>query len=68
MNVIECSSCTNWFHFACEGLSEDEFQSYDDATDRDYICIGCRSQNEDVIVEQIGEIEDSQAGSLALME
>ena len=67
MNVIECSSCTNWFHFACEGLSEDEFQSYDDETDRDYICIGCRSQNEDVIAKQIGVIEDSQADSLALI-
>ena len=46
MNVIECSFCTNWFHFDCEGLSEEEFQSYDADIDRDYTCVGCRVQNQ----------------------
>ena len=46
MNVIESSFCTNWFHFDCEGLSEEEFQSYDADIDRDYTCVGCRVQNQ----------------------
>ena len=44
--MIECSFCTNWFNFDCEGLSEEEFQSYDAGIDRDYTCVGCRVQNQ----------------------
>ena len=68
-NVIECSACTEWFHFDCEGMSLAEFQAYDDA-ESDYICNICKMEHqnqtatEDIEVSTDRQLEETGTGDV----
>ena len=68
-NVIECSACTEWFHFDCEGMSLAESQAYDYA-ERDYICNICKMEHqnqtatEDIEVSTDRQMEETGTGDV----
>ena len=39
--VIQCSTCENWYHYMCEGMTEEEFVIYGEETDSIYVCRSC---------------------------
>ena len=39
--VIECSVCSNWYHYVCEGISEIEFEKHCVYEDSLYSCMSC---------------------------
>ena len=39
--VIECSVCSNWYHYVCEGISEIEFEKHCVDEDSLYSCMSC---------------------------
>ena len=45
-DVIECVTCQEWFHFACEHLSEAEFKRLGDNEDHSYVCLSCNVGSE----------------------
>ena len=39
--VIECSVCSNWYHYVCEGISKIEFEKHCVDEDSLYSCMSC---------------------------
>ncbi|CAG2188732.1 unnamed protein product [Mytilus edulis] len=52
-NTIECTSCLNWIHFACEKLKEKEIKQFTENDQLEFICSSCKQLNDNMIDEFI---------------
>ena len=50
-DLIECGTCSSWYHYGCENLSRAEFTYHIDNPDVTFECTVCTSLRRDDLVE-----------------